>query len=273
MVLMDMVLGAIVGGLMVLVFGPLIKRKCKTEPNRRLAFTVVFVLALGASQVFLTPVVQAFSAAAEIDDALQKSPPFVVLKTYDVATYNSFTKSMRERFKAGATRAEIVAEAQSKMRKIILEKLPTSSDAAAVMYMKATIAEIEHLHQSGGGKCYTYLHPTQGKAIDPRNDFTPELVQADLAALAEVLRAAFVSPQPAPSDEAFEAALSKSFAKYLQANAAELASLEEPKATEQERRRVCEATVAMYQEVFRLPMPAAGTVIRYMLTATATPQN
>jgi hypothetical protein len=273
MAFLDVILGAIAGGLVLLMLGPLIKRKCKTDPNRRLASTIVVILAFGASQVVLTPVVQAFSAAAEIDEALQNNPTFVVLKTHDVETYNSFTKSMRERYKGGATHAEIVAEAQSKMRGIVMSKLPASSNEAAVTYLKATTAELEHLYQAGGDKCYAYLHPAPGKAAQPRIDFTPELIQADLAALAEVLRAAYVSPQPIPTDEAFEAVLSKSFAQYLQANSVELNELEKPKASEQERRAVCRATVSLYQEIFKLPMPAAGTVIRYMLAPASSPQN
>lgn len=138
--------------------------------------------------------------------------------------------------------------------------------------MKAMIAEVEHLYQSGGDKCHTYLFPTEGKALEAK-DLTPELVQADLAALAEVLRTALVSPQPFPTDEAYEAAVSKSFARYLQANSAELAALPEPKATEQERRRVCKASTAMYQEIFKLPTPQAGTVIRYFLASLAAPQQ
>lgn len=268
-----MVLGAVVGGLVLRVFSPLIRRKCQTDPNRRLVSTLVFLLAWAASEAVLTPVVLAFSDAAALDDELQKTPPFVVLKTHDAATYNSFTKSMRERFKAGATRAEVVAEAQSRMRGIVQAKLPASSNEAAVIYMKASIAEVEHLYQAGGDKCHAYLYPTPGKPALPRNDFTPELIQADLAALAEVLRAAYVNPQPIPTDEAFEEVLSKSFAQYLQANSAELTALEEPKASEQERRRVCKATASLYQEIFKLPMPAAGTVIRYMLTSPAAPQK
>lgn len=128
MVWMDLVLGAVVGGLVgglvAVVFGRWIKRRYETERARGWAFAIVIGVAIAAAQFLLKPMVQRHLDAASLDSELQQTPAFVVLKTYDAASYDKFVESMREGVKAGATRAEMVANAQSKMRNIVLASCP-----------------------------------------------------------------------------------------------------------------------------------------------------
>lgn len=265
-----MVVGSVCGAVGALI-ATLILGKKSSEGVGRLVSLAIFAMLFGLSREYVTPILHAHYNAYGIDSELSKSPAWVAMKAYEPVTYNRILDAARIRLKTGENMGKVSDEMAANVQALILKRVPTTSDAAAVAYMRVMMEEIKVLRDRGDDSCYRFLMPEGAVGHSDLIGMLPrDLSQRDGDALAEVFRAAVVEARPVPTEAQFMEAFEPVVMSLQALNPRYVADMEaigKPQTTLGSKRYACELTMALYGEVFKLPREAAGLTLRYLIAA------
>ncbi|MDR6536978.1 hypothetical protein [Variovorax soli] len=265
-----MVVGAVCGAVGALV-ATLILGKKSGEGVGRLVSLAVFAMLFGLSREYVTPILHAHYNAYGIDGELSKSPAWVAMKAYEPVTYNRILDAAQVRLRGGENMGKVTDEMAANVQALILKRVPTTSDVAAVAYMRVMMEEIKVLSDRGDDSCYRFLMPEGAVGHSDLIGMLPkDLAQRDGDALAEVFRAAVVEARPVPTEAQFMEAFRPAVMSLQTLNpryVTDLEALGKPQTTLASKRYTCELTMALYGEVFKLPRDAAGLTLRYLIAS------
>ncbi|MES2187301.1 MAG: hypothetical protein V4505_22315 [Pseudomonadota bacterium] len=248
-----------------MVFAP----RLATTRARNGVWAALFCLFFAIQQLWVMPVVQRAYEATLLDDALQESSVvWRTLKAYDPGTYNLLVANARARLAAGDSLAVAVAAMGAPMRAMAARRVGNTSDAAAVAYLRVLAQEIDHLQLRPDDACWQFLYPADTDPLDLSAALPAPLLEADMAAFAEVIRVAATAPQAVPSRAQFEAALRPVALRLGRSFMDDLDRSLQPQTTLAGRRHACTTTAALYTQIFTLPTAQAGTAVRYLLGNT-----
>lgn len=257
---------AVCGALAAILLSPVIKRLFKGEATQRWVFLVLFALVLALGREWVSPLAERYYQAHTLEDTLASNQAIAALKTYEPASYVNLISSAKEAVKEGKSKTELAALSSGVIQKMIMKRLPTTSNAAALAYMKVQIDEIRLLHGRQDDVCYAALFPEQAPPMVMSDYITPELREADSSTLAEVLRASALTPERVPTEAQFIQALgNQATVLFTPARLADLQKLAEMPTSVKDRRRACEITISLYDAIFRLPPDLAGLSTRYLI--------
>lgn len=260
------IVGAATGGLVALCAYPLVNKLIRNETAKRWTYLLIFFLTLSLSREFLQPPIERYFAAQNLEEDLLKNPAFSALKEFEPATYAGFIEGAKVAIKNGEKESDFYLRANAMITPLVLKRVPVASNTAALEYMKVSIQEVDFLFKKGGDLCYSALMPEPGSTLTPFAEIPLTLRTADHLALAEVLRSARLQPQQVPTEDDFAKATEPAHA-FFRTNGVELAALSEKKVTMVARRRVCEISIDLYKELFKLPPNQAGIAMRYLISA------
>lgn len=236
----------------------------KSDPLRNFIYLGVFFVSLAVAREWIAPMAERYYATSQIESEFLKNPAFVAMKSYEPQAYSEILHISKTKLTDGARSAEVFDAVAPVVQTLVVQRVPISSNAAAVQYLRATMDEVRFFFGQGGETCYFALFPDAG-----RTDFfslPTAIQQADAAGLAAVLRDAKIAPQPIPTDEQFANALGPSGLAGLDPQyIPELEAIGRPKLGQAARRRTCEVILAVYDEIFKLPPNQAGVAVRHML--------
>jgi hypothetical protein len=250
-------------------------QRLATTRARNGVWAALFCLFFAIQQLWVMPVVQRAYEATLLDDALQESSlVWRTLKAYDPSTYSLLVANARARLAAGDSLATAVAGMGGAMRAMAARRVGNTSDAAAVAYLRVLAQEIDHLLLRPDDACWQFLYPDESNTgstgntdstLDLSTALPAPLLEADMAAFAEVIRLAATAPQPVPGRAQFEAALRPVALRLGRSFMDDLDRSLQPQTTLAGRRHACTATAALYTQIFNLPTAQAGTAVRYLL--------
>ena len=227
-------------------------------------FVVAFLVLNFISRQYILPRIEANSAESQ----LLEIPAFVAIKKYDSKTFYSLLGELKQGLKDGKSEIELIAIIRGQMTAIVASRLPTASDEAVVAYIKVMITELHELNQAGGDLCYRYLFPTAATPFDPRQNLSKETQQADLAALADVIRTSATDPQPKPPEDLVAPKLQPIVAELNGQYGSDLQMLQNPAAPGVDKTKICAISTSLYEKILRLPASDSGKVLRYMMSKT-----
>lgn len=260
------IVGAATGGLVALCAYPFVNKFIRNETAKRWTYLLIFFLTLSLSREFLQPPIERYFAAQNLEEDLLKNPAFSALKEFEPTIYAGFINDTKVAMQNGEKESSFYARASAMLTPLVLKRVPVASNAAALEYMKVTIQEVEFVFNKGGDLCYSALMPEPGSTLMPLADIPTALRAADNLALAEVLRSARLQPQQVPTEDDFGKATEPAHA-FFRTNGVELEALNGKKVTMVARRRVCEISIDLYKELFKLPPNQAGIAMRYLISA------
>ncbi|MDR6890969.1 hypothetical protein J2X67_005517 [Variovorax sp. 3319] len=232
--------------------------------GKRIIYFVIFAVSWTAGKSLVQPRIDRLVLASSIEGELLKNVTYVALKEHEPDTYKRVLDKLEVDIKAGAI-AEAAYASMGREFGIVLEKrLPITSDAAAIAFMKVKTEQIKVLFDRGGDTCYLGLHPElvqdQAKLY---SRFSPALEDAGYVAMAQVIRDARLQPMAAVTDAQID---ETGVIDSLQLEPdvwADVANMDAPKADLALRRRDCEIWLRLQEAVLKLTEDRAGAFVRY----------
>jgi hypothetical protein len=237
--------------------------------ERKTAYVVTFVTLFAVlASVGKHVVLPAIKVPIEFQRAerqLLELPVYAALREHDPRAYAAIMAEIKAGIGKGAGTAEVVTAVRPLVEDVVKSRLPAASDEAAVVYMSVLVREMRELKAKDPGLCYKFLFPQQHGALNLADHVSADLVQEDLAALAEVIRTSAVSPQAKPEALEVESDLLAVFSAVSARHGDNARLLENLAAAGVDPAVGCELAADLYGEVIALPTARAGRLLRFML--------
>lgn len=214
---------------------------------------------------FAVPQLQARYDASTLDETLSRNAAFAAIKKHDTATYERLAADMRAGLINGQSRAVITERMNAEVTALVQKRLPQASDEAATEYMRVKVQEMGELRQRGGDLCYRFLYARPAQGVDLSQYVSANTLDADTAALSQVVRSAILSPQPAPQQADVAAELRPVFDALAGRYGGELAMLQNPQAPGTDPDKLCSMTIDLYTVILQRPTAVSGKLIRYLM--------
>jgi hypothetical protein len=239
------------------------------QKSQYLAMLLVVTAVLGvAAHSFLAPGLQARYDASTLDDSLSRNAAFAAIKKHDPQTYARITSELREGLLAGKSQAELIDRVRAEVTALVQKRLPQASNEAATEYMRVMVQEMGELRQQGGDLCYRFLYAKPGQGVDLSQYVSANTLEADFAALSQIVRTSVVAPQPVPQQAEVALALKPVFTALEGRYGPDMAMLQNPQAPGADRDKLCSITIDMYTVILQKPTSVSGKLIRYLLGQT-----
>jgi len=261
----NIIAGAVLGALAAIVINLVVKRTTLADSVKRTVQIVAVTATVVIGVNLIGPPLQAQYSISEAEENLLNQPDYAAMKKHEPEAYQQMMAILRDGLKAGNSVADIQVAARSVLTGLLEKRMPVAGDAAVVDYMKVSMRELREIHAGGDDACYTFLNPASGKPFDVTKRVSSVTMEADGRALAAVIESAATAPQPrvnlAEHEVSFVKVVEKLQAKYGD----DLAMLDKPQTTPTAKRRVCEMTADLYDDIFAMPSDQAGKLIRALL--------
>jgi hypothetical protein len=241
----------------------------RSEARQRrhyIAMVLVVSTVLGAAALqFIAPGLQARYDVSTLDDSLSRNAAFAAIKKHDPQTYARIKGELREGLLAGKTRAELIERVRAEVSTLVQRRLPQASDEAATEYMRVMVQEMGELRQRGGDLCYRFLYAKDGQRVDLSQYVSANTLEADSAALGQIVRTSVVAPQPVPQQAEVASSLQPVFEALAGRYGPDLALLKNPLAEGADADKLCSISIDMYTVILQRPTAESGKLIRYLM--------
>jgi len=261
----NLAIGALAGLLAALIASVLVRDARENRGRYGATFAISFAVLFGLANVFVYPGLNGRYQAGHVESELLESPAFRALKQHDRATYDKLVAEMKQSLKDGKGEGQIIANVRGHITKVVQVRLPRASNEAVASYMKVMLVEMDELNQQGGDLCYRFLFPQPSGPIDPNKHFSKKTQEADLAALAQVIKSSAEDPQPVPQEAEVLPTLTPIYLELATEHGEDIAMLQNPTAPSVDRRKICAMSKSIYTKILRLPVDDSGRVLRYLL--------
>lgn len=240
-----------------------------TVPKRwqQIAYAVVFALTWSLANHLVTPRVQQWHIASNLEaNLVDGSPAFAAIQKYEPQVFARMVAEARAAYGQGAGVEETQAKMRAQLVPLIEQRLQVASDAAVHAYMKVNMQELSELLAGTDAACYTFLFSQSGPAPDITRRVKSETMKQDQAALAVLIESAATAPQKRIAMAEVEQDLEPILGAIRDKFGADIELLSIQQTGVSAKRRACEITLDMYSRVLALPPAQAGRLLRAMLS-------
>lgn len=259
---------AALSGVLAAIIANLIVRNPKERRSAYVvAFVIFFALLQGLSREYIFPDVNAWNQSRKAESELLEIPAFQAIKQYDPQTYENLLSDIKRAIKSGSSDgSQITGMVRDRISGLVQKRLPHASDEAVASYMNVMLTEIDELNAHGGDLCYRFLFPQQSEPFDGRKYFSKQTQEADLAALANIIKTSAENPQPIPPENDVIPKLQPIFADLATEHGDDIVMLQNPGAANVDKAKVCSMAAGLYARILKLPPSESGTILRFMLS-------
>lgn len=259
-------LAALSGALAAMIAGIIVRKPKERLFPYAIAFVISFGVLQGLSREFVFPELNAWNVARKADSAFVDIPAFQAIKQHDPKTYEAILSDIRGSLRKGADEAQIIGLVRGHIVGVVQKRLPSASDEAVVSYMAVMVTEIHELHKYSSELCYRFLFPEKSGPIDGRKYFSKRTQEADLAALAQVIKTSAESPQSIPKEAEVMPKLEPVIFELEKKYGNDITMLQNPSAPTVDRGKVCSMTADLYKRIIEMPRNENGKILRFMLS-------
>ena len=242
----------------------------RNPKKNRAAYAIVFFVSLAVLQVisrqYVFPDLNAWYQMRKAESALIEIPAFQTIKQYDTKTYEAMMSDIKEAIKKGTDESQIIGLMRGHVAGLVQKRLPYAADDAVVTYMSVMLTEIKELSEQGNDLCYHFLFPQQSAPFDGRKYFSKQTQEADLAALAQIVKTAAENPQALPGEADAMPLLTPIFLGLTNEYGTDIAMLQNPTAPNVDKVKVCSMADGLYARILQLPQNESSKVLRFMLS-------
>jgi hypothetical protein len=228
-------------------------------------WAALLAVLFGAASQLITPALQVRYDVSRIDASLSSNAAFSAIKKHDPLTYDRIKGELRDGLLKGRSQPELIELLRSEVSILVQQRLPRASDEAATEYMRVMVQEMAELRRHGGDLCYRFLFAQPGQGVDLTRYVSANTMEADYAALSQVVRSSVVAPQPVPQKSEVEPRLQPVVALLAARYGRDLALLQQPQAPGIDRDKLCGISIDMYTAILQLPVADAGKLVRYLM--------
>lgn len=242
----------------------------RNPKEKRAAYTVVvvicFVVLQGLSREFIFPDLNAWNQARKAESALLEIPAFQAIKQYDPTTYKILLSDLKGSLREGLDESQVIGMVRGHIAGLVQRRLPSASDEAVVSYINVMVTEIREIGSHGGDLCYRFLFPQQSAPVGWHKYFSKQTQEADLAALAQVIRTAAENPQTIPREADVMPTLEPIFVDLANEYGNDIDMLQNPSAPTVDRAKICSMTADLYSRILQLSKHESSKVLRFLLS-------
>jgi hypothetical protein len=143
--------------------------------------------------------------------------------------------------------------------------MSAASNQAVRIFMKHAIVQLEELQRKPGDGCFRFLFPQVSGPPD-LSALPEDMVEANTPLLEALLVSAIEHPQPPPSESDSMAMLEPILMRLTQTYGQDLQMLGNPGGSNLDRRRICEISVDLYDQILDLPHDQGASVLGFMIS-------
>jgi uncharacterized protein YqcC (DUF446 family) len=257
---------AVAGALAAMVATLVVPKRAERKAAYAIVFVLLFSVFTALTREFVVPALTLPHELERAERELLTMPLFQALKQHDLATYNAFMAELKEGLKQGTKEADLIARLKPRMEQMVQKRVPVASDQAVVKYMSVMTREMRELRRQDPLLCYKFMFPQQYGAINIKDHVPKELMDADLAALTDVIKTSAEQPQPAPKQVEVAPDLDVAIGQLQQKHQEDVAVLQNLQAPEVDKAKGCEVTADLYEIIIALPPDRNGRLLRYLLS-------
>ena len=223
---------------------------------------VIFVLILIIGRSLLNPDPQ-----KQAEKILVKTPVFQTLKEKNSSAYQSLLSNVTTSAQNGARTDDLILDAQAKMMPVFKKYLVNSSDKhlRAFLTQQTAVLKTIRSQNNGGNQCYYNLFPRPENIIRAGENPDKAQVNAMLRIMNDVLTSSHDKEVTPPLSPSFaEPALLKVSVKNETQYGKDILLLDYPTAVsnDDERSKICDMTLNMYESLLEDPSPEASMALR-----------
>jgi len=231
----------------------------------------IFVTAVIVFDIVLTPIARKSEAGWE----LQHNAFYRQVAKADPASYEKIRKILLD----ATERSQPSQETTRQIAVVLAQALPNhvshASDDSVLAFAVSMNQTLAQLSGTDPDACFYSLHPEQGKAGQlPHDPDFEKVEEQSLTAMAQMLESASTHPQDPPDPERSRQLIQDILLSLRQTHGNDIAFLNGSAGNPEERKKVCQMTTELFQQLTALPKQDASMAIRYMFsrTAVANPQ-
>jgi hypothetical protein len=208
----------------------------------------------------VTPRVQAGLARPSLDD----EQLFRTIRKYEPVMFERLERDYRAALEAG-NKDVFMQAAIAEVGTLAQKHMPKASNKSVNDFMGHAVVQLKELQRKPGDACYRFLFPKVSGAAD-LSVLPKRMVDANATYLEAVLVSAIERPQGIPSEGQSMQTLQPILVRLARDYGQDLQLLARPVTSDVERRRVCEISIDLYDQILALPGEDSGNVLRYMIT-------
>ena len=199
-------------------------------------------------------------------ELIMKDIPFyTVIEKHDPALFSQIRQDIKEALDNQTPPKLLKVKVRAYLDKVLSEKLPSTSNQAIINYMSVTVQEMQSLQQQGYGLCHKFLYPKPGQLVDLTQYVPSSLIDQDLSSLTEVIRNAYENPSEVPTVQEVRPLLKQVYDALEKQYGVEVQALMRPLDEYTNKDTVCAMTIAMFQEILKLPVEQGGQTFRFLV--------
>ncbi len=264
----SMAVAAACGALAALLAGALLRGRSQSMAHYAAVWAAFAVVFFVPSQQLITPALQSRYDVSRLDDSLSRNASFAAIKKHDPQTYIRITSELSQGLLQGKSHAELIDRVRSEVTTLVQKRLPKASDEAATDYMRVMVQEMGELRRHGGDLCYRFLFAKSAQSLDLRKYVSANTIEADDAALSQVVRSSTLTPQAVPAQAEVADGLRPVFEVLAARYGQDLALLQNPLAPGADPDKLCSMSIDMYTVILQRPVAESGRLIRYLMGQT-----
>lgn len=230
---------------------------------------IVFLACMGLFKGVVFPeVISPWLAKRQLEAAFSEMPYLQALKTQEPELYQQWTEKLLQEQQKGASQAQLIALSRQMMERMMLKRLPETSDDAILAFVNALLPAVDELRQHSGDVCYRFLFPQPGEGFNVTRYLSDETLQRNMQAMTKV-----ISEQDyrtaLPAQSAIAPYLEKVFAKLRQRYGDSIEAMADPTSAKVSKRKLCDMTYSLYDEVLKLERHQSLALLRTMFAGTS----
>jgi hypothetical protein len=209
----------------------------------------------------------ASASPAELEQTVLKIPLYASLQRVDPRAFDEIMAQLVDGYRRGASEDEIVSMARTVLSKVVRQQLPYAPDADVLQSVDILIGYMDGLRSADPETCAAIEDPARGARLkSDLNTLFPAIAAKELALNQSIIESRANERRALPTAADMEPYLSKVLDRLARRRELRLELIEKPKLTPEEFKPFCEAVLAFYQEIRRLPPHEAVTVLRVIFT-------
>lgn len=203
----------------------------------------------------------------EVNRQMNDIPFYKTLSVSDPAAYQRVKGILLDGVRSGEPTDKTALRIADALQEILPRYMPRASDDAVVAFANVMIHDLDELDRTNGDACYGFLYPHKysgagfaAKYLDSKSK------EADLDVLFQVVETAIKRPQAEPSPEASNQLLKPIQVALFQKYGRDLMLFQGVARDSAERKKVCDISLNMFQQIAALPKTDASMVLRTLLS-------
>lgn len=203
----------------------------------------------------------------KLSEIMLQLPIYAAVKTVAPAVYEGTLLAMELGLQRGETMAEITERVHANLRPLLWKYLPLADDEPIIGFVEIYLEQLQRLQGRDVESCVAHLDDKKGAQlkINP-SAAAKELLNKELDIYSQILLTGYRGGRRIPDTKQGEAVLTVVMERFVKSNERRAQIFIKDKIVASEYRAYCEAGIAFFREVIRLPKVQAAVALRYLFS-------